>query len=295
MENRGGGYLLSKMSLDMIENDYHIIKYSEGENSSYFMHYHDFYEVIIYMGEDMTYLLEEKEYPIRGGDVILCRMFENHMLLCRENEGHQRISLGIDPKILGQLSTREANLFQIFSKKNPGYPILHLEMEAFYDYLKIAEHFQRLQACTGPEKKILERGLVIQALGFLFRDSLRGRQLGQSDDGHIQKVSEILEFVEKNLEQELPLEHIAREFNYSVSHICRLFREVTGNTLTSYIIEKRISLARQLLYGNAPIVEIAQKCGFRNYSNFYKMFRKSMGIGPEEYRNQKIGNINNKI
>ncbi|MCD8196001.1 MAG: AraC family transcriptional regulator [Lachnospiraceae bacterium] len=294
MEKKGS-YLVSKASLDMMERGYHLTYYDTGTNQTGFVHYHDYYEVIVYMGEDVLYQLEGSEYTVRRGDVILCRMFENHVLECRDNEHHQRLSLGIDARNLQETSVHDVNLLRIFSQDNSNYPILHLEMEQLTDYVQVLERYRKIQRSAGAEKPVLEKSLVACILGYLFRDCCKGLDSGQNADPRAEKVAKILEYVEENLEKDLMLESISAEFNYSVSHICRLFREVTGNTLASYITEKRISLARQLLYGDMPIMEVARLSGFHNYSNFYKTFKKSMGIGPEAYRNEQIRNQNSKI
>ena len=39
-----------------------------------------------------------------------------------------------------------------------------------------------------------------------------------------------------------------------------------------------------MLYDDMEIMRVAEKVGYRNYSNFYKAFRKAVGCGPEEFR-----------
>lgn len=59
-----------------------------------------------------------------------------------------------------------------------------------------------------------------------------------------------------------------------------LFKNVTGSSLVSYIIEKRIARARQLMYEDLEITEIAERVGYHNYSNFYKAFKKASRHQP---------------
>ena len=103
---------------------------------------------------------------------------------------------------------------------------------------------------------------------------------------HIHLVGSILHYVEQNLSEKLFLQDIAEKYNYSVTYISKLFKNVTGSSLVSYIIEKRIARARQLMYEDLEITEIAERVGYHNYSNFYKAFKKAVGISPEEYRRQ---------
>ena len=103
---------------------------------------------------------------------------------------------------------------------------------------------------------------------------------------HIRLVGSILHYVEQNLSEPLSLQDIAEKYNYSITYISKLFKSVTGSSLVSYIIEKRIARARQLMYEDLEIMEIAERVGYHNYSNFYKAFKKSTGSSPEEYRRQ---------
>ena len=91
-------------------------------------------------------------------------------------------------------------------------------------------------------------------------------------------------FIEQNLDQDLSLDRVAQHYNYSPAYISRIFKEITGSSLVRYIIEKRIGCAKQMLYDDMEIMRVAEKVGYRNYSNFYKAFRKAVGCGPEEFR-----------
>ena len=103
---------------------------------------------------------------------------------------------------------------------------------------------------------------------------------------HIRLVGSILHYVEEHLAEPLSLQQVAQQYNYSVTYVSKLFKSVTGSSLVSYIIEKRIGRAKQLMYENIKIMQIAERVGYHNYSNFYKAFKKATGISPEEYRRQ---------
>lgn len=97
-------------------------------------------------------------------------------------------------------------------------------------------------------------------------------------------VAELVDFINAHLNEDLSLERLAHEVNYSEYYICRIFKKITNYTLTNYIIEKRISKAAYFLKGDLPISKVAENVGFNNYSYFYKTFRKMMGTSPVDYR-----------
>ena len=84
-------------------------------------------------------------------------------------------------------------------------------------------------------------------------------------------------------EHHLTLEELAAASNYSVSYISRVFKQMTGQTLVQYILEKRILIAKQLIGQGAALGEAARQVGFPNYSYFYRCFTKAEGMTPKEY------------
>ena len=67
-------------------------------------------------------------------------------------------------------------------------------------------------------------------------------------------------------------------------YVSRLFRKISGKTLTNYIQEKRIEEASCLIRGGLPINQAAEQVGFNNYSYFYKTFKKIIGCNPADYQ-----------
>ena len=92
--------------------------------------------------------------------------------------------------------------------------------------------------------------------------------------------------IHAHLDQSLPLAVVARRAGLSESHFCRVFREVTGWTLTDYITQCRIGWAqRELLRPSARISGVAFKVGFQSLSQFNRSFARVVGCSPSAYRN----------
>ena len=275
--------LLSKLSLLIPENDYHAAMHECDQNASFYEHYHDYYEITFYQGDqEALYRKEATTYTVQKGDVIFCRMFESHIMDCAENEGHMRFCIGIEPRILGNYSKKRANLYQMFSEQNAHYPIMHLDMMQLQKYLRLIEEFRGLG--SSPGEQVIASSLVHRMLGCLYCDMEMEMDQDTIRLQHVHLVGSILHYIEENLAEMISLQAIAKKYNYSITYISKLFKGVTGSSLVSYIIEKRIARAKQLMYENIEIMQIAERAGYRNYSNFYKAFKKATGVSPEEYR-----------
>ena len=60
------------------------------------------------------------------------------------------------------------------------------------------------------------------------------------------------------------------------------FKEETGYTLHSYIEQKRLLHASELIKEGAPAMKAAQECGFKEYSTFLRAFKRNFHISPKE-------------
>jgi AraC-like DNA-binding protein/ligand-binding sensor protein len=102
-------------------------------------------------------------------------------------------------------------------------------------------------------------------------------------------VARARKFIHANLDQPLPLGHVAREAGLSESHFCRLFKETTGLTLTDYVNRCRIEWAkRELLKPEARISEIAFQIGYQSLSQFNRSFARIVGQSPTRYRRERL-------
>mgnify|MGYP001943253646 FL=1 len=71
----------------------------------------------------------------------------------------------------------------------------------------------------------------------------------------------------------------------SRSHFCRLFKEVTGQTLIEYVNDIRLSKAKAMLQDpNLSITEIALSTGFSDINYFSRLFKKTYQISPSGMR-----------
>jgi len=100
-------------------------------------------------------------------------------------------------------------------------------------------------------------------------------------------VDRIIGYVEENLDQELALDHIEQEFNYSKYYLNRLFAEQTGMTLHKYITRRRLTeAARKLAETKEAITEIAYEAGYTSQQAFTLAFHQLYQSTPRGYRRQ---------
>ncbi|MBO7169862.1 MAG: helix-turn-helix transcriptional regulator, partial [Clostridia bacterium] len=115
--------------------------------------------------------------------------------------------------------------------------------------------------------------------------------LSQSKENSRSDLCElVLASVRKNFaDPSLTNESIAKAMNYHPYHINRVVKKDTGYALRTYIIEYRLSVAKNLLLTTKnTISQVAEACGFASTSYFTKLFKEKNGIPPKEYRKSRI-------
>jgi len=98
-------------------------------------------------------------------------------------------------------------------------------------------------------------------------------------------VSLIEKYIEDNYRQDLGLEQIAGEMGVSLKYVSRVFKEKTGVNLTDYINQVRMDKAKKLLTGtDMRVSDIAEEIGIPSRTTFLRVFKKTEGIAPNDYR-----------
>lgn len=103
-------------------------------------------------------------------------------------------------------------------------------------------------------------------------------------------VEKCIEIIETRYEQNLSLETISTEIAVSKNYFCYLFKRETGMSVWGYLTQVRMDYAKKLLRNtDLKSYEIAFKVGYDNPSYFAKIFKKSEGCTPNEYRDKAVG------
>lgn len=98
----------------------------------------------------------------------------------------------------------------------------------------------------------------------------------------------MLAYVRENIANvNLGLENIGEAFDLSPYYVSRFFRDQNNVNLKDYIVEMRLSMAKELLTATEkPVAEIVEQIGYISASSFIRKFKAAEGMTPGEYRNR---------
>ena len=100
-------------------------------------------------------------------------------------------------------------------------------------------------------------------------------------------LQEIKDFLDLHYTEKINLEDLSEKFYINKFYLTRIFREQFGTTVNSYVLQLKITHAKQLLrFSDQTIEEIARACGITDPNYFSRIFRKIEGMTPGKYRRQ---------
>lgn len=121
---------------------------------------------------------------------------------------------------------------------------------------------------------------------------LRGSSYITFPEANRDGFSEILNYIDLNLDKRITINMLAERFGYNPSYLARKFAESFGTPPAKYILRQRIIRSQKLLLStNKPLEQIAAKTGFYDASHMISKFKQFEGVTPLNYRKQNRGLI----
>ena len=103
-------------------------------------------------------------------------------------------------------------------------------------------------------------------------------------------IHSILRYLQEHLAEEISLTVLAEEFHLSAQYVSQLFKNEIGVNFLAYLTNIRMEKAKKLLLSSSlSIAEISEQSGYGDYRVFTKVFKKSEGITPSQYRRDFYG------
>lgn len=101
----------------------------------------------------------------------------------------------------------------------------------------------------------------------------------------------VLDYVNERYLTIESLEEVADHFGYNYAYLSRIFKKKAGVSMSRYITEKKIELAREMLETKPEmkLSEVSDMCGYNDSRYFSRVFKAETGFSPSEYKEKKNG------
>lgn len=108
---------------------------------------------------------------------------------------------------------------------------------------------------------------------------------------YIARVNRVIDHIEQHLPEPMPLARLAEVACFSPFHFHRIFKALTGETLTTFVQRLRVERAASMLVTDPemPITHIALDCGFASSASFARVFKSTFGMSATEWRRATPG------
>lgn len=276
----------------MVSRDFEIYYYNDRQPRDVKSHAHRYYEFYFFLQGDMVLHIAEKEYVIQPGDVIVLPPDVHHFVTVINPETpYRRFVFWI---------TREYCQQMMELSPDYGYLMQHVAVTGKYIYHYDVIGFQALQSKVfrlieelksdrfGKAAKV---NLCVNDLVLHLNRTIYEMEHPMTPKENRRLYENLIQYIEDHLDEDLSLEHLANEFYVSKYHIAHVFKDNIGLSIHQYITKKRLSICRDALLGQMEISEAYSRCGFKDYSSFFRAFKKEYGISPKEYR--ELHRLNN--
>lgn len=108
----------------------------------------------------------------------------------------------------------------------------------------------------------------------------------QHKTADVKLISEIKEYIRCHCREELSLSYIADQYSVSSGHLSRLFKSITGENLSVFVVNTKLEQSAAEICENQDIniTEIAKEFGYYTPAYFTRLFKQKFGITPSQYR-----------
>lgn len=242
-------------------------------------HYHEFYKVLFFLSGSGGYVVEGKRYSLAPGDIVLLDKHCIHRPEFSPEIVCERVILYISPEFLERESSTMCNLADCFDRENDH--VLRPSEKVRLALLSILSNIEEELSSNRYGKEIISTGMLLRLLVEIVR-SIRHKEVQNPAPmmPTSKRMLDIVRYLDEHLTEELNIDLLAEKFFISRYHLMRRFREETGTTIHTYISDRRLMLARDLIGQGIPATDVCFRCGFGSYSSFSRAYGKFFGTTP---------------
>lgn len=266
------------------------------------LHRHEMIQINYVFRGALIHQINDSQYELVKGDIFIIPPYIPHRLVSAPNTDFEIMELEVAPE------------FILGSSWNPGLDIG--ANASFFDFSYIEPFFvsecnvkPRLNL-TGAKQNIVESMLneiyqeysekedsyilavkadilkLLVILGrFFSQDICKTSEDSQLYCHHRDAMMRSVQYIDDHFTDPITIEDVSKVAMLSQSYFSYLFKIVTSQTFVEYLNLRRIQYAMELLSNTDRLVlDICYDAGFRSVNHYNRLFKKTVGLSPTQYR-----------
>jgi len=275
-----------KKSAYLLENFRLFYRRSRGLNTAIDYHYHEFCKLLIFHSGSGSYVVDNQRYHLQSGDMVFIDRNQVHKPEIDPDCVYERTIVYIEHKFLKEESNGVCDLSTCFGGEK-GH-ILRLDQQKYQKVCSITSTLSSELSQKNFGREIIAKALLLELLVNVCRyqqeTGLHPSPIQPKND----RILSILRYMDDHLCEDIEINQLADRFFISKYHLMRLFNKETGSTIHSYLVQRRLLLARELIKQGVCATDACYRSGFRSYSAFTRAYSKNFGTTPTGRKDPRI-------
>lgn len=255
-----------------------------GLTATFPEHWHLFAEFIYATKDGQCVNISGNHYTMKKGDLLFIWPTELHSFAgAPQSDAYQMIQFDVD------IISSHHDISMYFNRMQRVH-LVTAEAGLFHD--SIRRKFEEIVRIHCSQEHFAETRIRILIAEILLRiaetvESEDNPNVRDTSDvsGTFLKIKDACTYITEHCGEDIAEENIALRTGFSTYYFSRMFKKYAGESFSDYLNRQRISRALKLLrFDSVPITEVAFSSGYQSISNFNKVFKKNIGISPNEYR-----------
>ncbi len=243
-------------------------------------HLHSQYEFYYNIDGASGMFIDKKLYECTGRDLFLVPRLSVHKVLVQKGMDYERCIINIDSKVVDAVNATPGlhnpliwlgGVGEVTPKK------VNLNDEEHHIFVNMISEYNEAK------NELMRYSIFLKILAFL-GDLFA---IGKNCEGKLKETANLPEqalmVVEESF-KDIKITDISQKLYVNSSHLSSVFKEEYGITLEKYLIIRKIAEAKKYLYMGVSVNEVCELCGFHNYANFMRTFKKYEGHSPKSIK-----------
>ena len=268
----------------MQSKDFEAFYYSDLNFQTLPAHKHDYYEFYLFLEGDLDLEISGHARPLHPGDMVLVPPgVSHHALMHSSDRPYRRFVLWVSQEYVARLLKESPDYVFLMQRaatsRRTNKQFHEAEFSSIHSRLiRLLEEFHSNRYGRNAAVYLALNDLLL----YMNRIIYEREHPVVSGSGDL--MQEITLFIDEHLTEDLSLDVLANHVCLSKYYIAHYFKDSLGISIHQYITKKRLQSCSEAIAAGSDITRTFDEYGFRDYSSFYRMFRKEYGMSPREYQ-----------